>query len=325
MGADALALRDAVVEDLIAKAREVGDPALEFWATDFDGQIKAEYGDLEQGEAQLARARRLADGLGQPTLRWFGLYHSSCVASLRGDLEKVERLAEKALQAGTEAGEPDALLIYGAQLSQIRHYQGRGEEIVEVLEQSVKGAPWLSAWRAALASVSCWIGREVEGAAIVQEAASDGFAHVPWDQVRLTTLALYAEAASMGGVPDAAVPLYELMAPWADQVITNGSGSFGQVSTYLGLLAAALGRDERADEYFALACEFHEGKGMRLWAARAHLGWAEALAGRGETERAYTEADRALELSREHGYGAIERRAAAVVETGSAARVSETL
>ena len=56
---------------------------------------------------------------------------------------------------------------------------------------------------------------------------------------------------------------------------------------------------------------------MLLWAARAHLGWAEALARRGERERAGAEAARALALAREHGYGAIERRAAALVETGS--------
>jgi tetratricopeptide (TPR) repeat protein len=317
---DVLPLRDAVVEELTAKAKEVGDPALEIWATDFDGQIQAEHGDLEQGEAKLALARRLADELGQPILRWFVHYHSGCVAIMRGDLEKADRLAEEALQAGTEGGEPDASLTYAGALSVIRWQQGRSEEIIAILEQSVKSAPWMTAWRGGLAAVYCWIGREAEGAAIVQDAASDGFAHVPWDQIRLTTLALYAEAASLGGVPDAAAPLYELMAPWADQVISNSSSAYGQVSTYLGLMAATLGWEERADEHFALSCEFHEGKGMRLWAARAHLGWAEALAARGDTERAQTEATRALALAREHGYGAIEGRASAIAETGSAAR-----
>jgi hypothetical protein len=73
---------------------------------------------------------------------------------------------------------------------------------------------------------------------------------------------------------------------------------------------------ERSDEHLRLACEFQEQKGMWLWPARAHLGWAEALAGRGEAERAQAEAARA----REHGYGAIEARAAAIVETGSVAQ-----
>jgi hypothetical protein len=110
------------------------------------------------------------------------------------------------------------------------------------------------------------------------------------------------------------------MEPWAGQVIWSGAHSFGHVTTYLGLLAATLGLDERADEYFASACELQEREGMMLWAARAHLGWGEALGRRGEADRARAEITRALELARQHGYGAIERRAAAQVETGSVAK-----
>jgi tetratricopeptide (TPR) repeat protein len=83
---------------------------------------------------------------------------------------------------------------------------------------------------------------------------------------------------------------------------------------YLGLIAGALGWHELADEHFARACEIQERDGMLLWAARAHLGWAEALAARGEAERAREQAARVLELSRQHGYGLFEQRAAAIVE-----------
>ena len=88
---------------------------------------------------------------------------------------------------------------------------------------------------------------------------------------------------------------------------------------WLGLLAGVLGKHEQADQHLAFACEFQETNGLPLWAARAHLGWAEALAARGETARAREHAARALELSREHGYGLFEPRAAALVGTGSAA------
>ena len=53
---------------------------------------------------------------------------------------------------------------------------------------------------------------------------------------------------------------------------------------------------------------------MLLWAARAHLGWAEALARRGNFERARSEAAHALTLAREHGYRAIEDRATPLAE-----------
>jgi hypothetical protein len=69
----------------------------------------------------------------------------------------------------------------------------------------------------------------------------------------------------------------------------------------------------------AFACDFQEINGLLMWAARAHLGWARALAGRGDAARAREHAARALELSREHGFGPFEEHAAALVEAQSTA------
>jgi hypothetical protein len=238
---------------------------------------------------------------------------------VHGDLAEAETVAEQALQIGTDAAQRDAFMIYGAQLTAIRVFQGRGEEILELMEEAVEANPGIPAWRGGLAQVHGWLGRTRDAGAIVEEAARDGFDHLPWDQARTTALALYADAASCAGVNDAAAILYELTEPWKDQLVWNGASGYGHVRTYLGLLAATLGWDERADEHFGLACDVQEQKGMLLWAARAHLGWAEALAARGESERTRAEAARALQLSREQGYALIEPRAAALAETGAAA------
>jgi hypothetical protein len=130
---------------------------------------------------------------------------------------------------------------------------------------------------AALAWTLCWLGRRSEAAAIVTEAAADRFEHVPWESTRSSALAMYADAAAQAGATGAAAVLYELIEPWADQVVWNGTNAFGHTSTYLGLLAAALGRDAQADEHFARACVIQERDEMHVWAARAQLGWAEAL------------------------------------------------
>ena len=107
--------------------------------------------------------------------------------------------------------------------------------------------------------------------------------------------------------------LYELIRPFADQVIWSGGVGFGHARTYSAMLAATLGRHERADADFAFACKFHHRHGLRVWEARSELGWAETLADRGEFDRAREHASRALDLSRDHGYGAFEPRAAAIV------------
>jgi tetratricopeptide (TPR) repeat protein len=241
----------------------------------------------------------------------------ACMAMLRGDLPELERWAERGLEVGGEAGEPDAVMIYGGQLVLLRILQGRASEVVEMLEQGVKANPRISVWKATLAWTLCWLDRRDEAAAIVTEAAADRFEHLPSEHSRGTALAAYADAAAQAGVTGAAEILYGLIEPWADQVVWNGVSTCGLGRTYLGLLAAALGHDEQCDQHFARAIEIQERDGMVVWAARAHLGWAEALAARGEHEPARDRAARALDLAREHGYGFIEPRAAAILEAGS--------
>ena len=165
-----------------------------------------------------------------------------------------------------------------------------------------------------MAWMLCWLDRAEEAAAIVAEAAADRFEHVPWNWNATIALALYADAAAQASVTDAAAILYELIEPWANQLAGNTGAIYGHARTYLGLLAAALGRHELADEHFARAIAIQERDGMHVWTARAHLGWAEALTARGEADRAREQAARALELSREHGYGAFDPRAAAILE-----------
>jgi tetratricopeptide (TPR) repeat protein len=250
-------------------------------------------------------------------LRWWAAFSArGCMALLRGDLVEVERHARQGLELGRDAGEPDAFMLYASLIGVVRRVQGHIGDVA-ALEQIVKANPLISAWKAGLAWALCWLGRPGEAAAIVAAAAADRFEHVQWDSSRTCALALYADAAAQAGVTDAAAILYDLIEPWADQVVWLASITYGHARTYLGLLAAALGRHELADEHFKLAIEIQEREGMLVWAARAHLGWAEALAERGETERARQHAARALELSREHGYVLFEPRAAAILEERS--------
>jgi tetratricopeptide (TPR) repeat protein len=298
----------------------VNYPALEFKASIVELPVRVATGDLGRADAAGRRNRAIAADVGDPWMRWEATFCPGAVLSLlHGDLAEAERLAEEALQIGSDGGEPDAFMIYGATVSEVRLYQGRGDEMVELVEQGVEANPGLPAWGAALAQFYAWTGRSAEAIKIVEEGASDRFARIPFDNTLSSALCTYADAAALAGAEQPAAILYALLEPYADQIAWTGATTYGHVRTYLGLLAASLDRDEVADQHFEFACGFHEANDMPLWAARTHLGWAEALARRGVKEHAHEEAARALDLSREHGYGAIEERAAAVVETGARA------
>jgi hypothetical protein len=105
----------------------------------------------------------------------------------------------------------------------------------------------------------------------------------------------------------------------SDQIAWTSANSYGHARLWLGLLDAVKGEHQRCDEHLAFACEFHEANDVPLWAARGHLGWADALAARGDPAGAREHATRALELSREHGYGAFEPRAVALLAAQPAA------
>jgi class 3 adenylate cyclase/tetratricopeptide (TPR) repeat protein len=316
---DTLAWRIGLGQELVDCAAEVGDPALAISAHTFQFNTCIEWGDLERAKLALERVQLLVHELDQPTLNWFAMFNTAGWELMQGDLVAAERLFESALQIGQEAGQPDAVFVYAAAMQQARTYQGRAQEVIAMMEQSVSAYPAIAAWRAGMASMLCYLDRGAEAAQILEQAASDRFEHIAPDSAMMTALALYAEAATLTGSSGPASILYGLIEPWADQVVWNGVIGYGHARMWLGLLAACIGDHEQADEHLAFACDFQETHGLLLWAARAHLGWAQALAGRGDAARAREHAARALELSRENGYGAFEGRSAALVEAQSTA------
>jgi class 3 adenylate cyclase len=316
--ADTARWRAELTQELLRCADEAQDPALQWWGYHSECVVCAEMGRMAAAQEVVERMLGLAEEVTQPTLSWISHEHAAALELLRGNLASAEELATTALQIGQAAGENDAALYYGAQITVVRTYEGRGAELIEMIEQSVAAYPTIPAWRAGLTSGYCWLGRLDEARAMLREAAEDRFEHIPWDPTHLITLALYADAASQTADEEASALLYGLFAPFADQVACTDANGYGHAKLWMGLLSAALGEHERADRELEFACRFHEENGLPLWAARGYLGWAEALRSRGEAARGREHAARALELAREHGYGAIAPRAIALTGAASA-------
>ena len=116
---------------------------------------------------------------------------------------------------------------------------------------------------------------------------------LPQDQVWTTGMVSYAGAALECRDPKYAEPLFDRLAPWADQWSTAGGASTqGPVSHFLGGLATVLGRHAEADVYFAQAAASSDGAGAKFFAARTDLMWGRMLAER----RAPGDTDNAREL-----------------------------
>ena len=162
-------------------------------------------------------------------------------------------MATEALQIGTDGGQPDAAVIFGAQLMVVSLQRGTMGELVPLIEQMVAdnpGAPGLR--RRCLAMAHAEADRTEDARRLLEEFAAADF-DLPMDQVWLTGMVCYADAAIECRDPKYAGPLFDRLAPWADQLVTSRDNRNAEARsvTILGGLATVLGRYDEADAYFA--------------------------------------------------------------------------
>ena len=320
-GPDMLSVRADLAHDLLASSQAAEDRALEYWANLLLQHVSFETSDFAGAQVARERQQELAAALAQPTLTWVAQVGVAAWATLEGDLVAAEGLARQALELGNLAGQPDALQIFGEHRALLRMYQGRGDEqLIELSRQAAGLHPRMAVWAASTALYETYFGSEAAARSLLRAGVENGFERVGWDTLRLVAFAFYADAASRLRALDAADLIHEQMAQFQDHFIWSGAVGYGHVRLWLGVTAATLGRDEEADEHLAFACRFHDDNGLRLWSARSHLGWAEALAARGGRAAAQEHVQRALGLARTYGYGLIEGLAAPLAGIDSVAR-----
>jgi class 3 adenylate cyclase/tetratricopeptide (TPR) repeat protein len=87
-----------------------------------------------------------------------------------------------------------------------------------------------------------------------------------------------------------------ILRPLHDIHQVTGGWYLGSTTRYLGRLAAALGRHDEADEWFAQAVVEHERIESPTWLARTQLDWADEYLRRGDGARARELASQALDV-----------------------------
>jgi len=126
-------------------------------------------------------------------------------------------------------------------------------------------------------------GRLAEAADALVDLTREDCAAVPFDQEWLFALSFLAETAALVGDVHAAASLHERLAPWAAQnVVDQCEGMRGSVSRYLGILAAATGRLQEAEDHFEAALAMNARMGAVPWLARTQRDYAQMLEARGD-------------------------------------------
>jgi len=315
---EGLALRIEAAREGIELVRRA--PHLAWSHSTFLGWHTGDMMESGDSEAALAAARMHLEhsrATGEPFNEATALAAQAMIATHQGRFAEGEQLAMQSLRCGQRFDRANAAGIFGVQMFTLRRHQGRLRELAPVLRQFLDQGSLASPWRPGLAILHCELGAQDEARQVFETLASDGFAGIADDAIRIASLAYLAEVCAWLGDARRAPALQEFLQPYAERCIVFGAhtASLGAAARLLGLLAATLRQWDAAQRHFEFALGFDERSGGRPWLARSRCDFAAMLvqrAGPGDRERAHSLAAAALDAARGLGLGGIEERALAL-------------
>ncbi|CAN5517829.1 hypothetical protein BH10ACT1_BH10ACT1_06500 [soil metagenome] len=246
--------RLADLAEIVALPAGLLTPEVVIAARTYGHEDRFRLGDRAGAAAELAAAREQADRFGHPFWQWAVATWESLHLVVDGHLDEAEErlLASLSLQGGSP---PEAVACLGVQLVDIRLFQGRAGEVVDLLAATAAANPLIPAY-AAVESLCRAESGDLAGA----EAAYLPFVErafvLPQDTNRFLALAVLGDVCADLGDADGARTLTGLLEPYAEQhVLLNcygGGGAYwGPTSRILARLALLDGRPDDARRLFA--------------------------------------------------------------------------
>lgn len=270
-------------------------------------------GDLAAAARYVARTREMAIETRDAALDMWSNAGEATLAQIRGDLDEVERLAQLVLETGQAAGDPDALLMYAAELAAVRFWQGRTSELVGMMRAVADGAGTVTSVTLGVALMLLESGDAEAARAIVADTlGEEGVGGLPRQSTWLASLAILADLCSDLGIDEHAQGLYDALLPYRHLYASVGIAWWGSVERNLGSLSLLLGRTDEAIDHLRSAVAAHEQAGALPWLSRSRVDLAGALARAGEHDAALRELDAAQEIAERLGLVAVSTRAALV-------------
>jgi DNA-binding CsgD family transcriptional regulator len=293
LGPDTLEQRMAISIELAQLAAETGDWELALQSLPWRLADLLDLGQVRAADEAIETSARLAEELRQPLYLWYIGVFRALRALMHGQFLDAERLARTAHALGQRVQPSAADVYFGAQLFMARWDQGRLAEMEQAFADLTERYPAIPVIRCMLTLIYCHAGRTSDAQAELTRLCANNAAALPWDQLWLGAVTALAEVATLLADRACAATLYDLLLPYAGRNVMVGvPNCFGSAATYLGSLAATLGRREAAAQHFEDALLMNAKLGIRPFLARAQYRYGAMLLQRGQSaDRA-----RALEL-----------------------------
>lgn len=309
--------RLAATEELLALATQLDDAVLVCEGCWHRFVAAMEAGDVAVADRCLDRAERLADDLGQPTMRWLTMILRANRLLSVGLIRESEQVAGRGYELGRSAGHPDAFLYYGIHLFNVRYESGHLSEIADDVIRIAEANPGVLSIRATLALLYSETG-QLDKARAALATVVDKLAGAPLEASWPRAVTQAAQTCARLNDRDRASALLDLLMPYAGQTVCTGLSWSGSFDHFIGMLQLVLGRLDAADESLRRGESAHAQVPAPLWLARSRLERARVLLARHAphcTEQAGDLLNDVLDTARQYGLGAVERSATELLRT----------
>jgi predicted ATPase/class 3 adenylate cyclase len=295
-------------------AERFGDPGSRFQTRWSLAIASVCAGDLDTFDAQMEEMRAILVTAPLPFQTWQLAQLEAARIELTGDLVAAEAAAERTLEVGTRASQPEAMGVYGGALFGIRSRQGRLNELVDLIVDVADQYPMIDAMQAAVVVGLLAVDRREDAVRRFEPLRArlpSLIRNIQW----LATMRHLAEASAELEDHDFASVVYDELHPFADQVIFPSVVVNGAVALPLGRLATMLGRYDDAEAHLDHARAIHERIGARYYLASTYLELGVLFAARGDAARARDHVAQSLALVDEHGFDGLRPRLQALQAT----------
>jgi DNA-binding CsgD family transcriptional regulator len=303
--------RIEITTELLALAKDLGDPELTLLGQGCRIPDLLELGEITMVDAAIEAHARLAEALRQPVYRFHSSMWRGMRALFEGRFDRAEEQSHQMLVLGRQIEDPDAEMLFGAQLFALRREQGRLGALEDATHELVARYATVPAARCRLTLLYAELGREQAARAALDQLAVHDFADLPRNLTWLSSVALLAEVSVLLADRRRGELLYDLLLPFDGRIVVvdHAITCSGAVSRVLGLLADLLGRRTEAAAHFEDALRAHERLGARPLLARTRYEYARMLLTGGaqaERVRALALLEGALGAARELGMSGLE-------------------
>ena len=310
---DGISNRMEAGRELLQRCERIDRPGMRVNAITAYFQACMEAGEFEIAENLLAELTGLADDLRQPTTLGFARLRQSTWAAMKGELDDASLFARQFLDAAIEARQPDALAFYaGMEFVVHLHRRELAANLAE-LRAAADEYPQILAFRAGLASALASIGED-DACATEHERVMSGIGELRLDLNWLVAHVLTCMSCRHLGDKVGAGLLLDTLEPYRHRYVDIGTGFYGSVEHYLGMLHATVGDAERARLSLGRATDDYDRIGAVPWSTRVRIDTAHAQADIGDLDGARHSLDQALELAREHELVGLQSWAASEVD-----------